>query len=120
MLRYGFRCVSGLVLSLNSRGWGMSSAHRWMELVRGLGMGSSWKQAVFVGGAILILAACSDATAPERPASLRTVPADAALRAKKRNAGTDLLVRTQDCRSGYSVSVGFSADSADVGVCLLR
>jgi len=85
-------------------------------------MSGSWKQALFVGGAILILAACSDATAPERPASLRTVPgtADARVQKPKRtDGGGSLVARPNDCRSGYSVSVGF-ADSTDVGICLLK
>ena len=76
----------------------------------------NWKQAIFVGGAILILAACDRVTAPEPPTSLRTVSGAEAARGKRTDA-SDTAPKSTDCRSGYSISVGH-ADTASVGVCL--
>jgi hypothetical protein len=67
---------------------------------------TTWKQAIFVGGAILVLAACSDATAPEPPANLERTTEQAASR-RDRGGHLRLNPQTTDCRSGYSVQVGW-------------
>lgn len=76
----------------------------------------NWKQAIFVGGAILILAACDNVTAPEPATSLRTVPGAQAM-ARGRKKSDTATPKSTDCRSGYSISVGFG-DTTSVGVCL--
>lgn len=81
-------------------------------------MSMNWKQAIFVGGAILILAACDRVTAPEPAKSLRTVSAaEAARAAKKSEASSYTGPRSTDCRTGYSISVGF-ADTTSVAGCV--
>lgn len=77
-----------------------------------------WKKALFLGGAVLLLAACSDATAPA-PAVTRSGVPSAAAKAKGNVAPTTaptvdpLLAPLTDCRSGYYVRVG------DKDVCIL-
>jgi hypothetical protein len=67
----------------------------------------SWKKALFLGGAVMLLAACSDATAPT---PLRSGAPTAAIMS---GAGTatstsDPVVNIigDDCRSGYYVRSG--------------
>ncbi len=66
-----------------------------------------FKQALFLGGAVLVLAACSDVTSPS-PLMSRG-GASAAAKADTTKTTTKLPgVRTMDetCRSGYMVSSG--------------
>lgn len=67
----------------------------------------AWKKALFLGGAVLLLAACSDATAPSslqragsKAATLSSVPV-----AEPTVGGTS-LIGDPDCRSGYYVRSG--------------
>ena len=73
-------------------------------------MSSTWKQAVFLGGAIFVLAACSDATGPESrgPAvtSAHAMASQQASQRPKRKSDSGPVTQTTQCRSGYSVSVG--------------
>jgi hypothetical protein len=76
----------------------------------------AWKKALFLGGAVLLLAACSDATAPS---TLRKV--DPAATAKVLGTSSDLTpidgavntLMDEECRSGYYVRSG------DKDVCLV-
>lgn len=78
----------------------------------------AWKKALFLGGAVLLLAACSDATAP---AALRQGASAAAAKGSTDQGSVaptpttvdPLLAPTTDCRSGYYVRVG------DKDVCIL-
>src|SRR3954463_11639830 len=69
----------------------------------------SWKKALFLGGAVMLLAACSDATAPE---PLRSgAPAAAAVRIGAPAPAAPpsfapLSIIGDDCRSGYYVRSG--------------
>ena len=69
----------------------------------------AWKKALFLGGAVLLLAACSDATAPKpltrngaAPASSFVVPSDSS---SPSTIDPSSLIDT-DCRSGYYVRSG--------------
>ncbi len=64
----------------------------------------SWKRAVCLGGSLLVLAACSDATAP-RP-QLKQTGARAAANGKHGQPSVPQTVGEDACRSGYTVSVG--------------
>jgi len=69
------------------------------------------KRAVFYGGAILLLAACSDVTAPKPQLQTKSVPSAAAKGpgVKKLDDPTTL----DECRSGYFVSAGDKLVCAD-------
>jgi hypothetical protein len=71
----------------------------------------NWKQALFLGGTVLLLAACADATAPKP--GLRQVKGAAAVNSK--NSGSTTTATTS-CRSGYSLSVGQSDSTGACGV----
>ena len=67
----------------------------------------AWKKALFLGGAVLLLAACSDATAPNslkragsKAVNLSAMPADAS------TLSVDPSMLDVDCRSGYYVRSG--------------
>ena len=69
----------------------------------------AWKKALFLGGAVLLLAACSDATAPNslaragsKAAALQVAPLDPAIT----DIGAVSLIDDADCRSGYYVRSG--------------
>jgi len=64
----------------------------------------NWKQALFLGGAVLVLAACADSTAPAP--GLRQTKGTAAV--KKDAPGTVGTATSDAC--GYSVSVGKTDD----------
>jgi len=49
----------------------------------------SWKKAVFYGGAVLVLAACGDATSPNSPSALTKVNGVPASLVKKADATSD-------------------------------
>jgi hypothetical protein len=61
----------------------------------------NWKQAVFLGGAVLLLAACSDATAPQ--SQLRQAKVGASVKAP---VGGGTVTTAAGCRTGYSVNSG--------------
>lgn len=66
----------------------------------------SWKKALFLGGAVVLLAACSDATAP-RP--LRSGAAAAAAKSTPITSmidATTTIVDDGECKSGYYVRSG--------------
>ena len=64
----------------------------------------NWKQVLFLGGAVMVLAACADATAPT--SGLRKVNGSAAANSKSSPKGGTV---TSDGLCGhYSVSVGDS------------
>jgi len=69
----------------------------------------AWKKALFLGGAVLLLAACSDATAPD------ALPKDSGRAAitSKMGTGTAQLL-DDECRSGYYVRSG------DKDVCVIQ
>ena len=72
----------------------------------------NWKQAVFLGGAVLLLAACADATAPKP--GLRQVKGSAAVNSKtSTNTGT---VTTQTACGHWTVQVGSSDSTSTCGV----
>jgi hypothetical protein len=66
----------------------------------------SWKHAVFVGGALLVLTACSDAVAPQP--QLKQTSGRAAAKASAPQTPLTLTVTPDagECRSGFSVQVG--------------
>jgi hypothetical protein len=65
----------------------------------------NWKQTLFLGGAILLLAACSDATAPST--QLRRGSAGVAAK------GTfNPTVTSETCKSGYSIQPGADSTTA--------
>src|SRR5262245_13549434 len=75
-----------------------------------LGGDMAWKKALFLGGAVLLLAACSDATAPnslvrdsKAPASL-VMPGRSDLVPTTQSA--EPLSMLESCRSGYYVRSG--------------
>lgn len=66
----------------------------------------AWKKALFLGGAVLLLAACSDATAPNglqrggsKAASLSSLPTNV-------TTFGEASLEELDCRSGYYVRSG--------------
>lgn len=71
----------------------------------------AWKKALFLGGAVLLLAACSDATAPN---SLRRTGSKAAAikldtdpqGLTPQSFGLEIAPSTDECRSGYYVRSG--------------
>ena len=83
-------------------------------------MSTSWKQALFLGGAVMILAACSDATGPRAPMNARTLVSvrqtESLQSQRKTKSGDTATPRPNDCRSGYSVSVGVR-DTTLLAVC---
>jgi hypothetical protein len=79
----------------------------------------TWKQAVFLGGAVLILAACDSATAPTPPQSPLKVE-KAAASVKTQTSPTTPTSTSADCRSGYSVQIGFSGTDVSASGCLLQ
>ena len=78
----------------------------------------NWKKAVFYGGAVLVLAACGDATSPTSPA-LTKVSGVSASSVKKASAASDSTstptVPTSVC-NGMVIHAGL--DGALVEVCL--
>ena len=72
----------------------------------------NWKQAIFLGGAVLVLAACADATAPT--SGLRQVKGAAAV--KGGNSGNTGTVESAGACSGYSVSIGRTDSTGTCGV----
>ena len=80
----------------------------------------SWKQALFLGGAVLILTACENATAPTPPQSpLKVQRGAASVKTQTPPPATAPTPTATDCRSGYSVQIGFTTDT-DVSACLNR
>ena len=72
----------------------------------------NWKHALFVGGAILLLAACDNATAPKP--GLRQVKGAASVKGGNNGSGPELM--SAACRSGYSVSSGQSDSTGTCGL----
>jgi hypothetical protein len=68
---------------------------------------TTWKHAIFLGGAVLILAACADVTAPT-PNLQQTTRRAAAKSSSPTTTETTLNPTSLDCKTGYSVQVGFS------------
>ena len=65
----------------------------------------SWKHALFVGGALLVLTACDQATAPQ-PQLKQTNGRGAAKSAPNAPQVLTLTPDAGECRSGYSISSG--------------
>jgi hypothetical protein len=84
------------------------------ELKPAIGGDMAWKKALFLGGAVLLLAACSDATAPKSlvrdgstPAAKLVVPVEGpALNTLDSLDPAQLLDEASSCRSGYYVRSG--------------
>ena len=67
----------------------------------------SWKRALVVGGALLLLSACDQATAPQP--QLKQLNGRAAANNKNgQPTAPQTATTTADCRGSYSVSVGKS------------
>jgi hypothetical protein len=69
----------------------------------------AWKKALFLGGAVLLLAACSDATAPKSQRARDGAPQAAVLVAPEDMPITKSFEFPDDveaCRSGYYVRSG--------------
>lgn len=69
----------------------------------------NWKQLLAVGGALLVLTACDQATAPQpqlRQAGQKAAASGGKNAPNTNNPPTTLTTQTLDCRSGYSVSSG--------------
>jgi hypothetical protein len=99
---------------------GTASAAVAAELLPGVSMTTmTWKQAVFFGGAVLILAACDSATAPTPPQSSLKVEKGAAS-VKTQTPPSTPAPTADDCRSGYSVQVGFTGTDVSASACLLQ
>jgi hypothetical protein len=73
----------------------------------------SWKRAIFLGGAVFLLAACDRITAPPS-STLEQTHRSAAAVAKKSYVDPGTL---ETCRSGYSVQVGRADTTASVSLC---
>lgn len=74
----------------------------------------SWKKALFLGGAVVLLAACSDATAP-RPLREGASAANAKAGTVARTFdSTPTVLDDGDCKSGYYVRSG------DKDICVLQ
>lgn len=73
----------------------------------------NWKQTLFLGGAILLLAACSNATAPQP--GLRQVKGAASVKSGTGSTTVPTATSTA-CRSGYTVQVGQSDSTNTCGV----
>ena len=71
------------------------------------------KKALFLGGAVLLLAACSDATAPGNALRDGAPVAAAKAGAPKRIVDPGTTTLPDDCKSGYYVRSG------DKDVCVL-
>lgn len=81
-----------------------------------LGGDMAWKKALFLGGAVLLLAACSDATAPN---ALQKNSGRAAIMSTAAPAGLlpgdgSVQFLGEECRSGYYVRSG------DKDVCAIQ
>lgn len=67
----------------------------------------AWKKALFLGGAVLLLAACSDATAPSSLTRAGSKASDlSATSVNKSSLEEDATIFDSDCRSGYYVRSG--------------
>ena len=69
----------------------------------------AWKKALFLGGAVLLLAACSDATAPKSQQARDRAPAAEAFVMPSLDPlpkSFELTDFPEDCRSGYYVRSG--------------
>jgi hypothetical protein len=77
----------------------------------------TWKQAIFLGGAVLILAACSDATAPRGLSEMHRVESARGHRSVSPPTLSVPTTTTVECRSGYSVQVGFADSTVTASVC---
>ena len=73
----------------------------------------TWKTALFLGGAVVLLAACDNATAPQP--QLRTMHGAAAASGKTTFDPSATTLSTS-CKSGYSVSSGNSDSTSTCGV----
>src|SRR5436190_5135219 len=72
-----------------------------------LGGDMAWKKALFLGGAVLLLAACSDATAPSTPRNGSPAAADKAnMVSTVAPLETLIDIGGETCRSGYYVRSG--------------
>ena len=77
-----------------------------------------WKRAIFLGGAVLLLAACDNVTAPTAPTqSLRKAGSAPSVRNNGEQPGSTTPGQT-DCRTGYSISVGFAGDTTSASSCV--
>jgi hypothetical protein len=65
----------------------------------------TWKQALFMGGAVFLLAACSDVTAPS--SDLRPVNG---AKASVKAPGAIPMATSLTCRTGYSVQSGYTEE----------
>ena len=76
----------------------------------------SWKRAVFFGGAVLLLAACDNATAPTSPSGLtRLGGVSAAAKAKGSDASTP-AVTPDSTTSGVQTDCGGGGAVVTVGL----
>src|SRR5437762_4688923 len=75
-----------------------------------LGGDMAWKKALFLGGAVLLLAACSDATAPSSLTQSKRAPVASATASDSTLVGAsstdDPYSLDPVCRSGYYVRSG--------------
>jgi hypothetical protein len=81
----------------------------------------SWKRAIFLGGTVLLLAACDSATAPTAQTTELGASHRSDARAKRSSATTTTSLPTSSpaliCHSGYSVQIGF-VDTTSVAGCV--
>jgi hypothetical protein len=82
----------------------------------------SWKKAVFFGGAVLVLAACSDATSPTSPA-LNRIDGPAASLTKKADSMSTESTTSSDSTNTISndcngVIIHWGTDGTIVPVCI--
>jgi len=76
----------------------------------------SWKKAVFFGGAVLVLAACGDATSPNSPSALTKVNGVSASLVKKAasdSTSTPTTVPTSVC-TGIVIHAGLDGSLIEV------
>lgn len=82
----------------------------------------SWKKAVFFGGAVLVLAACNDATSPTSPA-LNRIDGPAASFTKKAGTTSTESATSSDSTNGIKtdcngVIIHWGTDGTIVPVCV--
>lgn len=90
----------------------------------------SWTRAVFFGGAVLVLAACNDATSPTSPSSLNKIGSPAAAWTYTPTTTTSEPTTTttpppsdstngikNDC-TGVVIHTGFGLDGMTVPICI--
>jgi len=80
----------------------------------------TWKRVILLGGAALILAACEQ-SAPTGPivqtTTLQPRAPKPSVRGDQKSSPTPQTT-AGECRTGYSVQVGFADSTTSVGLCL--